>query len=127
MPRTHLVAATFAALLAAASLLLAAVAAHAASPPWVGTWAASTLWCAPGHPGGVPPIHITPTGHRRGSNTCRYTRIRRKGPAAWRIDAACVDGWYRSHERFLFEMRHDNLAITYLDRGGAKVLEMRCP
>lgn len=114
---------------AAAAVLAAAGSAGAAdaSPPWVGTWSASTLWCAPGQRGGVPPIRITPTGHRRGDNTCRYTHVERVDGQTWRIEATCVDGKYRSHERFVFEMLRDNLAITYPDRGGATVVEMRCP
>lgn len=116
---------------AAALLALLAVpagSAHAAEPPWVGSWAASTLWCRPGAVGGAAPTHVTPKGHQSGSNECVYTDIQRDGERHWRIDAECVgSNGIPYHERFSFTMVGDNLEIGYPDRGGVQVLQMRCP
>lgn len=117
---------------AAAALLLLAAApaasARAAEPPWVGSWAASTHWCRAGYVGGAAPIQVTPKGHRRGSNECVYTDVRRDGEASWRVEAECVgSNGIPYRERFVFTMVGDNLEIGYPDRGGVEVLQMRCP
>ena len=115
---------------AGAALLLAAGLAGAAqaAEPWVGSWAASTLWCHPDYVGGAAPIHITPKGHRSGSNECVYTDIRRDGEMSWRVEAECVgSNGIPYRERFAFTMLGDNLEIGYPDRGGVEVLQMRCP
>lgn len=115
--------------MALAVLLSAAAAASAAEPPWVGRWAASTHWCDPNYQGGAAPIDISPAGHENAGHECVYTAIEKEDDApVWRLEADCIGPAnipYR--ERFVFEMLGDTLRITYPDRGGAEVLQMRCP
>ncbi|WP_144863097.1 hypothetical protein [Mesorhizobium sp. J18] len=95
------------------------------NPSFYGSWAADPAWCS-GEGEGTP-ITLSEGQFEGRENICDM-QVAVEGEGAWTATLTCTGEGTTSSERIRLNLESENaLALTYLDRDGAKVELTRCP
>ncbi len=94
---------------------------------FVGVWSANQAWCSNAEAtGDGVPIRISTTRFEGYENSCDILAVREDG-GVYDADLSCTAEGETSEEIIRMLVNGDAMDLTYVSRGGGKVILQRCP